>query len=53
MPYATYANAYNLGDSINNMNDLANSLRDNTEYMASHFSTWTQSWAPGYYQPLP
>ncbi|EMS65562.1 Adenosine 3'-phospho 5'-phosphosulfate transporter 2 [Triticum urartu] len=45
-PYTTYVVAYNLGDSINNMkdlhsrkknmNDLANSLSGNTEYMASH-----------------
>jgi hypothetical protein len=53
MPYATYADANNLGDSTNNMNNLANSLRDNTDYMAPYFSTCSQSWAPSYYEPLP
>lgn len=51
--YVTYVHVYDLRDSINNMSDLVDALRDTTEAMTYQFTTWSHGWAPGYYQPPP
>lgn len=49
--YATYTDVYDLGESIKDMSDLDNALRDSTEDMTFQFTTWSHGWALGYYPP--
>jgi hypothetical protein len=51
--YATYNNFYLLGDSINNMSNLANSLHDTALKFSQNFDQWSQGWGPANYPPPP
>ena len=44
--YTTYADLSSLQGSINDMSNLAESLRDTSAYMSTSFSSWSQGWAP-------
>src|SRR5664279_1183413 len=48
-PYATYGDAYELGENIENISNLANTLRDTTIDLTSRFDNWKQGWTPGNY----
>ena len=50
-PYTTYEEIYSPEGSIDNMSNLANSLRDTTQNMVEHFQIWSQVWNPENYLP--
>ena len=50
-PYTTYNDVYSLRGSIDNMSNLANSLRDAMHNLSEHFTNWSQVWDPENYLP--
>ena len=49
--YTMYVDIHNLDDSINNMSNLAASLRNTSAYMADNLSKWSQGRTQNYPPP--
>ena len=51
--YTTYQDLHELGDHINDINNLATNLRDASFDLANNFYSWSDTLFPGNFQPPP